>query len=729
MEFFESERFSEIVSRCKHSAIGKHLASALYVHVSALPAIDLCLQDYEKLARSATEGVPSATLVKFNLEKPTLSYLFYPDFDRDPHPALHASIQVNLLTLTATRRDYSTVSNSPILHRKETFVLPDYPHYAQFAELTRQEEALGLLANARFIGTRRQWLQRLAFHEVEIIDHQVIQNSKSTDRNEQDIEVIQNLIVEIQSDLEDRREIQNEGIIEEKVEPSVTLIVPPVEIARHRAAIARKQLSRPTRVVLEAGLFEEGTTFFDYGCGYGWDCDRIAEQGYTSSGWDPYYRPNVPKVAADIVNLSYIINVIEDPSERREALINAWELTQKVLVVAAQVLIQDSFSGQIAYGDGIITRRNTFQKYYEQEELKFYIDRVLEVDAIPVELGIYFVFRDATQAEAFRASRFRSRATTPRIRKQVRRFEDYEVMLAPLMAFVTERGRLPVKGELIQEAEIWREFGSHRRAFDLVLQATEESEWSAIAEKRRQDLKVYLALSHFGKRPKASELSPPVKEDFKALFGSYKQACLLADLMLFSLGDLQNITDICRTSPVGKKLTKSFTVHFSALETLDPLLRLYEGCASRTFGRLESVTLVRFHLDRPQISYLFYPDFDRDPHPALTTSMHVALQDLQVFYQEYDEDNPPLLHEKDLFVLPDYPNAEKFAKLTQQEKDWGLLDDYRAIRSRRGWLKCLEDHSAILKNHQLTRCKDADPYKLKLLRAAVRTRQKKRSQT
>jgi len=36
-----------------------------------------------------------------------------------------------------------------------------------------------------------------------------------------------------------------------------------------------------------------------------------------------------------------VINVIEDPAERREALINAWELTRKVLLVAAQVLIND----------------------------------------------------------------------------------------------------------------------------------------------------------------------------------------------------------------------------------------------------------------------------------------------------------------------------------------------------------------------------------------------------
>jgi len=197
------------------------------------------------------------------------------------------------------------------------------------------------------------------------------------------------------------------------------------EIERHRAAMVRIDLSKPVRLAIESAILNKDTTFFDYGCGHGGDVKRTTNQGYISSGWDPYYQPDNPLVPADIVNLGYIINVIEDPAERREALLKAWELAQKVLLVSAQVLIDDRISGQIAYADGIVTRRNTFQKYYEQEELKTYIDQVLGVDAIPVALGIYFVFRDDAQAESFRASRFRSYLTTPRILANIKRFEDY----------------------------------------------------------------------------------------------------------------------------------------------------------------------------------------------------------------------------------------------------------------------------------------------------------------
>lgn len=109
---------------------------------------------------------------------------------------------------------------------------------------------------------------------------------------------------------------------------------------------------------------------FDYGCGYGGDVDRIANLGYTSSGWDPYYFPDRDRTPADIVNLGYILNVIEDTEERHQALVAAWSLARKVLIVAAQVLVNAPSRNPIPYGDGVVTRNNTFQKYYQQEELK-----------------------------------------------------------------------------------------------------------------------------------------------------------------------------------------------------------------------------------------------------------------------------------------------------------------------------------------------------------------------
>lgn len=91
------------------------------------------------------------------------------------------------------------------------------------------------------------------------------------------------------------------------------------------------------------------------------------------------------------------------------------------------------------------------------------------------------------------------------------------------------------------------------------------------------------------------------------------------------------------------------------------------------------------------------------------------------------DDNPPLLHQKDFLVTTDYPLYEKFAKLTRQQEDWGLLDDLEVIFDRRGWQKCLEDHCAELKGHRVVWRKDADPYQKKLVRSSVRAKQAKRT--
>ena len=657
------EKFSTIVASCKTSQVGKHLPSALYVHRESLADLAPILQDYEAQARRLVAHLESPTLIKFGTDRPKISYLYYPNFDRDPHPQLRQSIIVDLITEQVSVRQYHNSHNPPILHRKETFVSPDYPLYQTFAQLTADEEALGLLDNSRHIGTLQEWTRLLLQQGISFVEHRVACPIDSPVAREQTI-----------------------------------------LIERHKAAIRRNELSRPVRIALEADLFQEGTTFFDYGCGYGEDHKQIASLGFTSSGWDPYYQPDTELEAADVVNLGYIINVIEDLVERRQALLSAWQLTRKVLIVSAQVLVDDRRRGLMAYGDGVVTNRNTFQKYYEQEELKLYIDQVLEVESIPAALGIYVIFREEADAESFRANRLFSSLSTPKIQAQVKNFEDYRELLTPLMDFYIRRGRLPVKGELSSEAEIKAEFRSYQRAFKVIHQASDPDEWEAIAEKRRQDLLIYLALSKFNGRPTVRKLTPEIKADVKALFGSYKQACTVADLLLINVGDMKKIANLCQNSSIGKQLNGALAVHISALEKLPALLRLYEGCASRNFYRLENANIVKLYYNKPKITYLVYPDFDTAAHPALKATMEVDLNNLSVTYHDIsDETNPLILHQKDTLVAPDYPSYQKFVRLTKKEQKSGLLENRDAIRRLHGWLRCLREHEVTIKGHKLSR--------------------------
>src|SRR2546421_1213242 len=82
-------------------------------------------------------------------------------------------------------------------------------------------------------------------------------------------------------------------------------------IQRHKTAIRRGDFSRPVKSLLRDGLLKQGDTFFDYGCGRGEDIELLAAQGLACGGWDPAYRPDAPPTEADVVNLGYVINVIE----------------------------------------------------------------------------------------------------------------------------------------------------------------------------------------------------------------------------------------------------------------------------------------------------------------------------------------------------------------------------------------------------------------------------------
>src|SRR5437588_2874890 len=144
----------------------------------------------------------------------------------------------------------------------------------------------------------------------------------------------------------------------------------PATIQRHKTAIRRGDFSRPVKCLLRDGLLGKDRTFFDYGCGRGEDLELLAAEGVVCGGWDPAYRPDAPRQEADVVNLGYVINVIEDKQERAETLRRAWELARQVLSVSAQVLVSGRGKEPVEFGDGVLTRRGTFQKFFEQAELR-----------------------------------------------------------------------------------------------------------------------------------------------------------------------------------------------------------------------------------------------------------------------------------------------------------------------------------------------------------------------
>ncbi len=359
---------------------------------------------------------------------------------------------------------------------------------------------------------------------------------------------------------------------------------------------------------------------------------------------------------------------------------------------------------QRAFCATALTQRGTFQKFFTQHELREWIDTMLRVSSVAAAPGIFFVFREESLRQSYLASRYRRHVALPRTYHRTNLFERHKALLQSLISFVAARGRLPDVDELEEAITLREVFGSLRRAFEVVQSVTGKEQWAAIQQERTQDLLVYLALERFSGRPRFSVLPRDLQLDVKAFFGTYTRACEAADRLLFSVGDMAAISAACQEAVCGKLLSDALYVHTVSLPILPPLLRVYEGCARGYIGVVEDANVVKLHRRVPQISYLAYPNFDRDPHPALTGSLVIQLRTLQVRYVDYrTADSPPILHRKEAFVPADYPLHEKFARLTRQEERWGLYEHSAAIGTRQAWERLLEEKGVRLIGHRVTR--------------------------
>jgi len=536
--------------------------------------------------------------------------------------------------------------------------------------------------------------------------------------------------------------------------------------------MSRTTLSKPLQHAHKDGLLDDGVSVFDYGCGRGDDVRTLSALGLVAHGWDPAHAPGNPILEADVVNIGYVVNVIEDPDERAEALRRAWGLARTALIVAGRLAWEpDSRYGE-QFGDGRLTKSGTFQKFYLPEELKAWIEATLGNPATTAAPGVYYVFRDEAAAQRLLARHTRlsvrprqgiaellyeqrrdllgpveryvtdnrrvpspadiansfeiietfgslraafsiiRRVTGPAKwsdvqlgsrRRTEERFEEHLEYLQPLMDFVAERGRLPREGELSSQSALCDAFGSVRAAFSLIRRATGPDRWAEYEKVASDNFLVFTALSAFRGRPKFGELPNDLQHDAKDLFGSYAAACVAADQLLHSLADTGAVNDAIRQCTFGKLTAEALYVHALFISELPPLLRVYEGAARIATGDVDDATIIKLNRLKPQVSFLVYPDFETDPHPALEASIVSKLGERRVKFRDFSKStSPPILHRKELFVPEYHASRPKFARLTRQEERAGLLD-LPDIGTRSQWEFALKAAGYKLNGHRLTR--------------------------
>lgn len=476
-------------------------------------------------------------------------------------------------------------------------------------------------------------------------------------------------------------------------------------VARHKTALTRVALSRPLATAAADGLLTAGDSIFDYGCGKGDDICHLRALGYDMDGWDPTHRPRAERRSAHVVNLGYVINVIESPGERAETLRSAWNLAEGLLVVSARMTWDARDLVGRPMGDGLVTRTGTFQKFYEQSELARWIEKTLGAQPQAAAPGIFYVFRDDAAAQRFLASRvytYRPRVT---IDPQVQ-YEANQVALEPLFAFMRDHARAPRPSELPADAfeAIHEAMGSLGRAQRLIRQVTEDSYWDEVTVQRRAELLTYVALSRFGRRPRFSQLGESLGRDIRTLFGTYAEACVQADRLLLGCGDQAMLYVNARGSKVGKQTPSALYVHRSAMAEIAPVLQVYEGCARVLAGTVDQANMIKLSVTEPQVSYLTYPDFDRDPHPTLRSAITVNLRKLTVDWRDYSRsENPPLLHRKEEFLGVDDARRPLYERLTRSEIRAGLYENPERIGTLKGWQATLAAAGVGLRGHRLAR--------------------------
>src|SRR5205823_8964190 len=81
-----------------------------------------------------------------------------------------------------------------------------------------------------------------------------------------------------------------------------------------------------------------------------------------------------------------------------------------------------------------------------------------------------------------------------------------------------------------------------------------------------------------------------------------------------------------------------------SMDALEPVLRVYEGCARALLGEVEGANVIKLHRYSGKVTYLVCPALDRDPDPTLELRIKVTLPTLSIDVFDYSRrEDPPRL--------------------------------------------------------------------------------------
>jgi DNA phosphorothioation-associated putative methyltransferase len=612
--------------------VGKKIGSNLYVYKDNVTNLSNEYNNFiEKCMCVIDTKDMEFNVYKINIKDQKLSLLLYKDFFDTPFPKLFSSISINCETKKILTKSFKNSKNIPILHRKELLLSASHPEYEKFKELTSQVESYGLFKETHKIGFSNYWEELLKKKNLSF-------NSKTYQFEKKQI------------------------------------------IQRHKAAITRHELSLPIRKAILHKMITPEHSIFDYGCGKGSDIELLKQANYDISGFDPYYFSSNPKIKADVVNLGYVINVIEDKDERDFVLKDAFHYANKLLIVSVMMIHQKNYDSEEVLNDGCVTKSNTFQRYYSQEEIKDYIDFTLDALSIPVAQGIFFVFKDKQLQEKYLLNKYKNCSINeiifenrlPRLKRMSVREKHFEIVQDEMMELWKEtlqQGRILFEDEIQDEMLLLlkNEYRSINRIYKALFENFEIDVFEKSMRLKMEELLVYFALTQFKEPMKFKEYNLPFQRDIKAHFRSHKNGLIAGKKALHEIADsyliFEAVNKSCQDGLGFIHDGHSYMFHRKILDKLPPILRIYVYTATFLFGEVDDVDIFKIHLQSDKLTLLYFDDFSKKM-PVLKTRVKIdlGLQDLDIFNYSLTADKQ-LLYLKSYYLDPldnDFKNQKDY---------------------------------------------------------------------
>ena len=589
---------------------GKLVGDAQYFHKSAQKLLSTEIRDKIFNCIQVIGNEIEWNVIKINLKDGNkISLLNYEDFSQNAFPALLNSYQINLAEQTFAIRNHSH-NNPPILHRKELLLPAGTKEMKQYTKLTSELEEIGAFSNITKLGTKVNWEAELTCLGIKITDHKIV-------------------------DLE-----QFESTTECKL-----------DVLRFRTAISRRFLSLPAKLLYQSTLANEDYSYLDSGCGRGDDVKFLKELNVPAKGWDPHYYDHKENLKeSDIVNLGFVLNVIEDQDERSEVLLTAFALAKKCLCVAVMLHSQNSAALTIPFGDGQLSSIKTFQKYYSQTELEDLLTQNLQLKPIAAAPGVFFIFKDEVLEQDFLLKRqlgiiqdYEPQNLLSKVNEKKEKTERVLRLNQSLAKHILNFARKPELDELPRyfRKQLETTGISYRRIFSTASQVITKLELKVAVDLKKEQLSLFFAMYLFSKRPKYRNLSTGLQKDVKLHFGSMKDLEEKAKNLLYSLGNSDLLYSDCHQAEkdsLGFFDTDKFIFCAKNQNKIPLRLRGILAIAERLSGKIDDADLIKIHIESKKVSYLNVDGFNNSALPRILSRTIVDFRENKILTFDHTKD-------------------------------------------------------------------------------------------